>query len=131
MFRGEDTPRSCSMQRRLTSCGEVGSFRAPLLGSGLDFEAIEHRRIHAMVTIRLTRGGTNKIPFYRIVVANSRAKRDGRFIEAIGTWDPTDGEGKLVLDQARFDHWVKLGARPSEVVGQIAKRAAKAAAKSA
>jgi small subunit ribosomal protein S16 len=82
-----------------------------------------------MVTIRLTRGGTNKIPFYRIVVANSRSKRDGRFIEALGTWNPSEGEGKLVLDQARFDHWVKLGAQPSEVVSQIAKRAAKAAAK--
>lgn len=82
-----------------------------------------------MVTIRLSRGGTNKVPFYRIVVANSRAKRDGRFIEALGTWDPRDGEGKLVLDRDRFEHWVKLGAQPSEVVSQLAKRAAKSAAK--
>jgi small subunit ribosomal protein S16 len=80
-----------------------------------------------MVTIRLTRGGTKKVPYYRVVVANSRAKRDGRFIEALGTWDPLDGEGKLAIDHDRFDHWVKLGARPSEVVGQIAAKAAKAA----
>lgn len=82
-----------------------------------------------MVTIRLTRGGTKKVPFYRIVVANSRAKRDGRFIEALGTWDPSEGDGKLIIDQTRFEHWVKLGAQPSDVVGQITKRAAKAAAK--
>lgn len=84
-----------------------------------------------MVTIRLTRGGTKKVPFYRVVVANSRAKRDGSFIEALGTWDPSEGDGQLVIDHARYDHWVKLGARPSDVVGQITKRAAKAAAKSA
>jgi small subunit ribosomal protein S16 len=84
-----------------------------------------------MVTIRLTRGGTKKVPFYRIVVANSRAKRNGRFLEAIGTWDPSDAGGKLEIDQARFEHWVKLGAQPSDVVGQITKRAAKAAAKTA
>jgi small subunit ribosomal protein S16 len=87
------------------------------------------RRNATMVTIRLSRGGTNKIPFYCIVVANSRSKRDGRFIEALGTWDPCDGEGKLVLDRDRFEHWVKLGAQPSEVVSQLAKRAAKSAAK--
>ncbi len=81
-----------------------------------------------MVTIRLTRGGTKKVPFYRIVVANSRAKRNGRFIEAIGTWDPSDHGGKLVIDQGRFEHWVKLGAQPSDVVGQITKQAAKASA---
>ncbi len=80
-----------------------------------------------MVTIRLTRSGTKKVPFYRVVVANSRAKRDGRFIEAIGTWDPSEGNGKLALDHARYDHWVKLGAKPSDVVGQIAAKAAKAA----
>lgn len=80
-----------------------------------------------MVTIRLTRGGTKKVPFYRIVVANSRAKRDGNFIESLGTWDPSDAGGKLAIDQVRFDYWVKNGAQPSDVVGQITKAAAKAA----
>lgn len=80
-----------------------------------------------MVTIRLARGGSNKNPFYRVVVTNSRAKRDGRFLEAIGTWDPSANKtGTLVLDRVRYDHWVKLGAQPSEVVGHLAAKAPKA-----
>jgi small subunit ribosomal protein S16 len=80
-----------------------------------------------MVTIRLSRGGSNKNPFYRVVVTNSRSKRDGRYLESIGTWDPSaEKAGKLVLDRARYDHWVKLGAKPSDTVGHLASQAAKA-----
>ncbi|MDP3277623.1 MAG: 30S ribosomal protein S16 [Deltaproteobacteria bacterium] len=81
-----------------------------------------------MVTIRLSRGGSKKLPYYRLVVANSRAKRDGRFLEAIGTWDPNaPNGGALKLDQARYNHWVGLGASPSDVVLQLATKAAKSA----
>ncbi len=83
-----------------------------------------------MVTVRLARSGTKKVPFYRVVVINSRSPRDGKFLESIGTWDPRAGEGKFALDQMRYDHWVKLGARPSELVSKLvfrAKRAASAA----
>jgi small subunit ribosomal protein S16 len=80
-----------------------------------------------MVTVRLSRAGTKKVPFYRVVVTDHRNPRDGKFLETIGTWDPRIGEGRLVLDRARFDHWVKLGARPSELVTKLVRRAAKAA----
>lgn len=79
------------------------------------------------VHIRLSRAGAKKSPFYRIVVTDSRSPRDGRFIENIGTFDPSR-EASFRLDRARFDHWKKLGALPSPTVAQIVKRFAKAAA---
>ncbi len=85
-----------------------------------------------MVTVRLARSGSKKVPFYRVVVTDSRNPRDGKFLETVGTWDPRAGEGKFDLDQVRYDHWVKLGARPSELVAKLvtrSKRAAAAAAK--
>ena len=60
-----------------------------------------------MVTVRLSRSGTKKVPFYRVVVTDSRSPRDGKFLETIGTWDPRAGEGKFDLDQVRYDAWVK------------------------
>ena len=78
-----------------------------------------------MVTIRLSRGGANKLAFYRVVVTNSRSPRDGNFLEKIGTWDPCAGEGKLTINLDRYNHWVKLGAKPSELVTKLAKQAAK------
>lgn len=75
-----------------------------------------------MVKIRLSRGGTKKLPFYRVVVTDSRSCRDGRFIETLGTWDPCAGEGKLVLNKVRYDHWVKQGASPSDMVAALARR---------
>ncbi len=80
-----------------------------------------------MVTVRLSRSGTKKVPFYRVVVTDSRSPRDGKFLETIGTWNPRDGEEKFELDQIRYDHWVKLGARPSELVAKLVTRAKKAA----
>ena len=71
------------------------------------------------VKLRLTRVGSKKNPIYRVVAADSRSPRDGKFLETIGTWDPRAGEGKLVLDRVRYAHWLKLGARPSELVGKL------------
>ncbi len=76
--------------------------------------------------IRLSRGGAKKRPFYRIVVADSRSPRDGRFIERIGTYNPLlakDDEQRVTLNQDRVKYWLGVGARPSDRVtrflGQI------------
>jgi small subunit ribosomal protein S16 len=71
------------------------------------------------VHIRLARAGTNKTPFYRIVVADQRSPRGGRFIERIGTWDPRRPE--LRLDAGRAKHWISKGAVPSETVALLLK----------
>jgi small subunit ribosomal protein S16 len=72
------------------------------------------------VHIRLSRAGTKKIPFYRIVVTDQRSPRGGRFMERIGTYDPRKPE--LRLDVARADHWIQLGAQPSHTVAQLLKQ---------
>lgn len=69
-----------------------------------------------MVVIRLSRGGTKKRPFYRMVVADSRMSRDGRFIEQVGTYDPRVQKRGICLRLDRVDHWLHVGARPSETV---------------
>ena len=83
-----------------------------------------------MVVIRLTRGGTNKRPFYHVVVKDKRAARDGRFIEKLGYFNPiaTGGETRLKLDLERVQYWVSQGAQPSERVETLLKEAAKQAA---
>lgn len=72
-----------------------------------------------MVTIRLARAGAKKKPFYRVVVADHRFPRDGRFIEQVGTYDPRVSTHPLKLQLDRVDHWVKEGAQPSETVGHL------------
>lgn len=67
--------------------------------------------------IRLARGGTHKRPYYSIVVADSRMPRDGRFLEKVGTYDPLlakDNEGRVKMDVPRIQHWLSLGAQPTE-----------------
>jgi small subunit ribosomal protein S16 len=71
------------------------------------------------VHIRLSRYGTNKAPFYRIVVTDHRAPRDGRHIENIGTFDP---KGPFACDRARLEYWTKLGAQPSHTLTQLLKK---------
>ena len=69
--------------------------------------------------IRLARGGSKKRPFYRIVVANSRAPRDGDFIEKIGTYDPIlpkDNAQRVTLNSERVSYWLSIGAQPTERV---------------
>jgi len=72
------------------------------------------------VHIRLARAGTTKTPFYRIVVADQRSPRGGRFIERIGTWDPRRPE--LRLDAGRAKHWLSKGAQPSQTVAELLKQ---------
>lgn len=74
-----------------------------------------------MVAIRLARQGSKKRPFYRVVAAQSRAPRDGKFIEQIGYYDPRKKE--LKIDRPRYDRWVEHGAKPSETVAQLVKKA--------
>lgn len=69
-----------------------------------------------MVTIRLARFGAKKRPFYRVVAADSRAKRDGRFIEVVGTYDPRTDPPTVKLKADRIKYWVSVGAQPSETV---------------
>ena len=78
-----------------------------------------------MVTIRLARHGARKNPFYHITVADRAAKRDGRFIERVGFFNPLarGQEDGLRVDLARVDHWLSLGAQPSERVKSLIKRA--------
>ncbi len=76
-----------------------------------------------MVKIRLRRMGAKKAPFYRIVVADSRYPRDGRFIEEIGTYDPTQDPAALKVDTDRAQAWIKTGAQPTETVRALLKKA--------
>lgn len=82
-----------------------------------------------MVTIRLSRTGAKKRPFYHVVVTDSRNPRDGRYIERVGFFNPvaTGGEERLRIDQARVQHWVSQGAQVSDRVAQLMKDAAKQA----
>jgi small subunit ribosomal protein S16 len=75
-----------------------------------------------MVVIRMARGGAKKRPYYRVVVADQRFARNGRFIEQVGIFHPLAKENQTRLDLDRIDHWVSKGAQPSERVGQIVKR---------
>ncbi len=76
-----------------------------------------------MVKIRLRRMGAKKSPFYRIVVADSRYPRDGRFIEEIGTYDPRVNPAAINVDAERAQAWIKTGAQPTETVKALLKKA--------
>ena len=75
------------------------------------------------VKIRLRRMGQKKAPYYRIVVADARSPRDGRFIEEIGTYDPNQEPSAYSVDEAAAKRWLANGAQPTEVVGKIFKLA--------
>lgn len=76
-----------------------------------------------MVTIRLSRGGAKKRPFYHLVATDSRSPRDGRYIERLGFYNPlaTSAEEALRVDAERVKHWLSKGARPSERVQYLIK----------
>ncbi|MCI8879052.1 MAG: 30S ribosomal protein S16 [Oscillospiraceae bacterium] len=76
-----------------------------------------------MVKIRLRRMGAKKAPFYRIVVADSRYPRDGRFIEEIGIYNPVTDPAELKVDVDRAQAWIKTGAQPTETVRDLLKKA--------
>ena len=75
-----------------------------------------------MLSIRLTRMGAKKKPFYRIVVTEKRSKRDGRFVEAIGYYDPCRKPADVKIDRERVSYWMERGAQPSETVRSLIKR---------
>lgn len=81
-----------------------------------------------MVTIRLSRGGSKKRPFYHLTVSDSRNSRDGRFIERVGFFNPVarGQEERLRVDQARVEHWVAQGAQLSDRVAKLVSEASAA-----
>ena len=83
------------------------------------------------VIIRLTRAGAKKVPFYRVVAADRRSPRDGRFIEQLGVYDPLRDPVEFRVKQDRLDHWIKNGAVPSQTVGQLLRRQRQSAAAAA
>ncbi len=76
-----------------------------------------------MVKIRLRRMGAKKAPFYRIVVADSRFPRDGRFIEELGTYDPRTEPSTVKVDGDKAKEWIKNGAQPTDTVKKLLKNA--------
>lgn len=74
------------------------------------------------VKIRLKRLGKKKAPFYRVVVADSRSPRDGRFIEEIGTYDPTQEPSLVKFDEEKVQKWLKNGAQPTDTVAKLLKK---------
>jgi small subunit ribosomal protein S16 len=71
------------------------------------------------VRVRLTRVGSKKNPIWRVVVADQRSPRDGRFIEQIGHYNPRTEPSTIVIDRERLDHWLELGAQPSNTVRKL------------
>ena len=76
-----------------------------------------------MVKIRLRRMGAKKAPYYRVVVADSRYPRDGRFIEEIGTYDPLTEPATIAVDAEKAQQWIKNGAQPTDTVKALLKKA--------
>jgi small subunit ribosomal protein S16 len=76
-----------------------------------------------MVRIRLRRAGRKKAPVYRIVVADSTSPRDGKFIEIIGQYAPRQSEGGVTINVERANHWLNVGAQPSDTVRSLLRKA--------
>ncbi len=76
-----------------------------------------------MVKIRLTRLGAHKGPFYRVVVSDSRTRRDGPFIEILGTYDPQKGASETKIDTERAKYWLQKGAQPTVIAKKLLHRA--------
>ena len=78
------------------------------------------------VVLRLSRAGTHKAPFYHVVATDSRNPRDGKYLEDVGIYDPTQRPERIELKAERIEHWLKVGAIPSQTVAMMLKRAKKA-----
>lgn len=78
-----------------------------------------------MVKIRLRRDGAKKAPYYKVVVADSRYPRDGRFIEEIGSYDPMKEPVMIKIDTEKYEQWVKNGAKPTETVRSLFNKVSK------
>ena len=77
------------------------------------------------VKIRLSRHGTKKRPFYRIVVSDSRSPRDGKYIDQVGIYDPKSTSGGVRIDQEKVERWLQRGAKPSQTVSELIEKARK------
>lgn len=75
-----------------------------------------------MLSIRLTRMGAKKKPFYRIIVTEKRSKRDGRFVESVGYYNPCRNPADIKIDRERINYWIERGAQPSDTVRSLIKR---------
>jgi len=80
------------------------------------------------VSVRLTRAGAKKAPYYHIIATERRSRRDGDCIEMLGSYDPKKDPPEIKVNLERVDYWVKTGARMSQTVGGLVQRARKAAA---
>jgi len=74
------------------------------------------------VVLRLHRAGRKKAPFYRIVASDSRDRRDGRFLEVVGTYNPIESENAIQLNRTKVENWLKKGAKPSDTVRSLIRR---------
>jgi small subunit ribosomal protein S16 len=79
------------------------------------------------VRIRLTRLGRKKKPFYRIIVADAECKRDGKFLDVVGTYDPLKNPAAIIIDNDKLQEWLGRGALPTTTVKSLIKKAASAA----
>lgn len=84
-----------------------------------------------MLSIRLTRLGAKKRPYYRIVVTERDAKRDGRFVEILGQYDPLSTPAAITVDRERLDYWLARGAKPTDTVRRCLRTEARTAAAAA
>lgn len=78
------------------------------------------------VKIRLTRAGAKKSPFYHIIAVDERAKRDGAYLELLGSYDPRANPAIITVNQERVAYWIGVGAQPSETVGSLLKKSKRA-----
>ena len=74
-----------------------------------------------MVRIRLARGGSKKRPYCRVVVADQKSKRDGRYLEHIGFYNPMVSDNRFEIDSDRFNYWISVGAQPTDRVNKLIK----------
>jgi small subunit ribosomal protein S16 len=80
-----------------------------------------------LLAIKLMRTGAKKSPSYRVVVKEKQSKRDGAYLENLGTYNPTRNPAEIKLDLARVNYWLEKGAKPTDTVSRIIKKSAKAA----
>ena len=80
------------------------------------------------VKLRLTRAGAKMAPYYHIIATDGRTKRDGAYIEQLGSYDPKKNPAEIQVNMDRIDHWLKAGAQPSRTVASLLNKARKAAA---
>ncbi len=96
-------------------------------GAECDLDEVDRSDLIMAVRIRLKRIGAKNHPVYRVVVADGRSPRDGRFIEELGTYDPQrSGQDNYTLNYERVQYWLSKGAQPSETMASLIKRAGKA-----